>query len=67
MILWDHTFSTDRALEHSRTDLVFENKRTKEEIIVETGICLDQKLKKKLEALILCLLFKWYVTYLIGY
>ena len=67
MILWVHTFSTDRSLKHTRPDLVFENKRTKEEIIVEIGICLDQKLKKKLEALILCLLFKWYVTYLIGY
>ena len=49
MILWDHTFSTDRALEHSRTDLVFENKRTREGTIVEIGICLDQNLKKKLE------------------
>ena len=49
MILWDHTFSTDRSLEHTRTYLVFENKRTREGIIVEIGICLDQNLKKKLE------------------
>ena len=57
MILWVHTFSTDRSLKHTRPDLVFENKRTKEEIIVEIGICLDQKLKKKLEAVILFFFF----------
>ena len=39
MILWDHTFSTDRSLGHTRPDLVFENKRTREGTIVEIGIC----------------------------
>ena len=49
MILWNHTFSTDRSLEHTKPDLVFETKRTREGTIVEIGICLDQNLKKKLE------------------
>ena len=49
MVLWDHTFSTDRSLEHMRPYLVFENKRTREGTTVEIGICLAQNLKKKLE------------------
>ena len=42
------TFSTDRHLKHTRPDLVFENKWTREGTIVEIGISLDQNLKKKL-------------------
>ena len=49
MILWDHTFSTNRSLGHTRQDLVFENKWTREGTIVEKWISLDQNLKKKLE------------------
>ena len=49
MILLDHSFSTDRSLEHTRQDLVFENKWTREGTIVEKWISLDQNLKKKLE------------------
>ena len=35
-------------MEHTRPDLVFENKWTREGTIVEIGISLDQNLKKKL-------------------
>ena len=48
LVLWDHTFSTDRSLEFTRPDIVFENKWTMEGVIVEVGICLEQNIQKKL-------------------
>ena len=48
LVLWDHTFSTDRSLEFTRPDIVFENMWTMEGIIVELGLCLEQNIQKKL-------------------
>ena len=49
MILWDHTVSMDSSLEHTGSDLLFENKRTREGTLYNIGICLDQNLKNMVE------------------
>ena len=49
VILWDHTFTTDRSLEFTRPDIVFDNKQSMEVTIVEIGICCDQNLQRKME------------------
>ena len=42
MILWDHTVSMDSSLEHTGSDLLFENKRTREGTLYNIGICLEK-------------------------